>query len=227
MWDKSTTVSTCLEIFVQDRADPVFIPGNRHLTVIRRNCRGYAAKIGQRIIVYPDPVPDIAFRHVFGIKVITVGKGSDKDGDLCGLFRISAVMQIELLSGVVQLEIDAEITLDVEGQLFGIGPFAITPAVLAIAHWLLSVYNTYGIVFLPQMLQGFPFAGQSLVDSFLIKIPVEELIRQYTWLFIEQAPMYSFVTSACKGYESSRFSLKRFRNSLTVVLLQSPQLSAI
>ena len=61
----------------------------------------------------------------------------------------ASVMQIELLSGVVQFEIDAGITLDVEGQLFGISPFAVTPAVLAIAHWLLSVYDTDGIVFLP------------------------------------------------------------------------------
>lgn len=52
---------------------------------------------------------------------------------------------------------------------------------------VLSIYDTYGIVFLPQMLQGLPFAGHSLVDSFLVKIPVEELIRRYTWLFIEQA----------------------------------------
>ena len=42
-----------------------------------------------------------------------------------------------------------------------------------------------------------------------------------------EARSVSFVTSAGKGYESSGFSLKRFRNSLTVVLLQSPQLSAI
>ena len=80
-------------------------------------------------------------------------------------------MQIELLPRIVQLEIDTGITLDVEGQLFGISLFAVTPAVLAIAHWLLSIYDTYGIVFLPQMLQGLPFAGQSLVNSFLVKSP--------------------------------------------------------
>lgn len=62
-------------------------------------------------------------------------------------------------------------------QLFGISPFAVTPAVLAITHWLLSIYDTYGIVFLPQMLQGLSFAGQSLIDSFLVKIPVEKLVR--------------------------------------------------
>ena len=187
----------CLEVFIQDRADPVFVPGNRHLTVIRGNRWSHAAKIGQRVIVHPDPVPDIAFRHAFGIKVITVGKGSDKDGDFCGLFRVPSVMQIELLSGVVQFEIDAGITLDVEGQLFGISPFAVTPAVLAIAHWLLSVYDTDGIVFLPQMLQGLPFAGQSLVDGFLVEIPVEELIRRYAGFFIEQA-LNVFVRDICR-----------------------------
>ena len=157
----------CLKIFIQDRTDPVLVPGNRHLAVIRGNRRSHAAKIGQRVIVDPDPVPDIAFRNAFSIKVITVSEGSDKDGDLCGLFRVASVMQIELLSGVVQFKIDTGITLDVEGQLFGISPFAVTPAVLAIAHWLLSIYDTYGIVFIPQMLQGLSFAGQSLIDSLI------------------------------------------------------------
>ena len=187
----------CLEIFIQDRADPVLIPGNRHLTVIRRNCRSHAAKIGQSVIIYPDPVPDITFRHAFGIKVITVGEGCNKDGDLCGLFRVPAVMQIELLSCIIQLEIDTGITLDVEGQLFGISPFAVTPAILAIVHWLLPVYDTYGIVFLPQMLQGLPFAGQSFIDSFLVKIPIEESIRRYTRLFIKHA-FDVFIRDICR-----------------------------
>src|SRR5699024_6983616 len=156
-----------------------------------------AAKIGQRVIVDPDPVPDIAFRHAFGIKVVTISEGGDKDGDLCGLFRIPAVMQIELLTGIIQFEIDAGITLDMEGQLFGISPFAVTPAVLAIAHWLLSIYDTYGIVFLPQMLQGLSFTGQSLVDSFLVKIPVEELIRRHTRLFIKQVSDV-FIRDICR-----------------------------
>lgn len=172
----------CLEVFIQDRTDPVLVPGNRHLAVIRGNRWSHAAKIGQRVIVHPDPVPDITFRHAFGIKVVTISESSNKDGDLCGFFRIPAVMQIKLLTDVIQFEIDAGITLDVEGQLFGISPFAATPAILAITHWLLSIYDTYGIVFLPQMLQGLPFAGQSLVDSFLVKIPVEELICRHTWL---------------------------------------------
>ena len=167
----------CLKIFIQDRADPVLVPGNRHLTVIRGNRWSHAAKIGQRVIVDPDPVPDIAFRHAFSIKVITVSEGSDKDGDLCGLFRIPTVMQAKLLPCIVKFEIDARITLNVKGQLFGISPFTVTSAVLTIAHWLLSVYDTYSIVFLPQMLQGLSFAGQSLIDRFLIKIPVEKLVH--------------------------------------------------
>ena len=52
-------------------------------------------------------------------------------------------MQIELLPRIVQFEIDTGITLDVEGQLFGISPFAVTPAVLAITHRFLPVYDTY------------------------------------------------------------------------------------
>ena len=162
----------CLEVFIQDRADPVFVPGNRHLAVIRGNRRSHAAKIGQRVIVYPDPVPDIAFRHAFGIKVVTISEGGDKDGDLCGLFRIPAVMQIELLTGIIQFEIDAGITLDMEGQLFGISPFAVTPAVLAIAHWLLSIYDTYGIVFVrgkvilqPQGKEFFTCRGKNFFTS--------------------------------------------------------------
>ena len=71
-------------------------------------------------------------------------------------------MQIKLLTGVIQFEIDAGITLDVEGQLFVISPFAVTPAVLAITHWLLSIYDTYGIVFLPQMLQVSPLRARAL-----------------------------------------------------------------
>src|SRR5699024_4615315 len=157
----------CLEIFIQDRADPVLVPGNCYFTIIRGDCRRHAAKIGQRIIADPDPVPDITFGHSLSVKVITVGEGCDKNGYLCGLFRVPAVMQIELFSRIIQFEIDAGITLDVEGQLFGICPFAVTSAVLAVAHWLLSIYDTYSIVFLPQMLQGFSFAGQSLIDSFL------------------------------------------------------------
>ena len=100
-------------------------------------------------------------------------------------------------SGVVQFEIDAGITLDVEGQLFGISPFAVTPAVLAITHRFLPVYDTYGIVFLPQMLQGLSFTGQSLVDSFLVKIPVEELIRRHTRLFIKQVSDV-FIRDICR-----------------------------
>ena len=127
---------------------PVRCFGN-HFTIIRGDRRYRASKIRQRIIVHPDPVPDIAFCHAFGIKVITVSEGSNKDRDLCGLFRVPAVMQIELLSGVIQFEINAGITLDMEGQLFGISSFAVTPAVLTITHWLLPVYGTYRIVFLP------------------------------------------------------------------------------
>src|SRR5699024_6230055 len=137
----------------------VLIPGNCYFTIIRGDRWGHAAKIGQRIIVDPNPVPDITFGHSFSVKVITVGESCDKNGYLCGLFRVPAVMQIELFSRIVQFEIDAGITLDVEGQLFGIRPFAVTPAVLAVAHWLLPIYDTYGIVFLPQMFQGLPFAG--------------------------------------------------------------------
>src|SRR5699024_658661 len=107
------------------------------------------------------------------------------DGDLCGLFRVPAVMQIELLSRIIQLEIDTGITLDVESQMFGISTFSVTTAILTVAHWLLPVYDTYCIVFLPQMLQGLPFAGQSFIDSFLVKIPIEESIRRYTRLFIK------------------------------------------
>ena len=157
----------CLEIFIQDRADPVLVPGNCYFAIIRGDRWCHAAKIGQSIIIDPDPVPDIAFGHSFSVKVITVGEGSDKDRDLCGLIRVPAVMQIELLPHIVQFDIDTGITLDVEGQLFGISPFAVTPAVLAIAHWLLSIYDTYGIVFLPQMLQGLSFVGQSLIDSLI------------------------------------------------------------
>ena len=58
-------------------------------------------------------------------------------------------MQIDLLSSEIQLKINAGITLNVEGQLFGIRPFAVTSAILAITHRLLPVYDTYGIVFLP------------------------------------------------------------------------------
>ena len=96
----------CLEIFIQDRADPVLVPGNCYFAIIRGDCRRHAAKIGQSIIVDPDPVPDIAFGHSFSVKVITVGEGSDKDRDLCGLIRVPAVMQIELL-----LYISEELTI--------------------------------------------------------------------------------------------------------------------
>src|SRR5699024_9652863 len=135
--------------------------------------------------------------HSFSVKVITVGESCDKNGYLCGLFRVPAVMQIELFSRIVQFEIDAGITLDVEGQLFGIRPFAVTPAVLAVAHWLLPIYDTYGIVFLPQMLQGFSFAGQSLIDSFLVEIPVKELIRRYNRLFIKHVSDV-FIRDICR-----------------------------
>lgn len=96
-------------------------------------------------------------------------------------------MQIKLFSGKVQFKIDTRITLDVKGQLFGIRPFAVTPAVLAIAQRPLSVYDAYGIVFLPPMFQGLPFAGQGLIDCFLIEIPVKELVCRYTRLLIKQA----------------------------------------
>lgn len=78
----------------------------RYFTVVRSDSRGHAAKIGQRIIVHPDPVPDIAFGHAFGVKVITVGKGSDKNRDLCGLFRVPPIVQVKLLSCIVQFEVD-------------------------------------------------------------------------------------------------------------------------
>ena len=94
--------SLCLKISIQAWADPVLVPGNRHLAVIRSDRWSYAAKIGQCVIIDPDPVPDIAFRHAFSIKVITVSGGSDKDGDLCGLFRIPTVMQVKLPSCIVK-----------------------------------------------------------------------------------------------------------------------------
>ncbi len=47
--------------------------------------------------------------------------------------------------------------------------------------------DTYGIVFLPQMLQGLPFASQSFINSFLVKISIEKPIRRYTRLFIKHA----------------------------------------
>ena len=100
------------------------------------------------IIVDPDPAPDIAFCHALCIKVITVCKNYDKDRDLCSLFRIPGIMQIQLLVRIIQLEIDTRVTLDMKSQLFGIRPFAVASAVLAVTQQLLSVYNAYSIVLL-------------------------------------------------------------------------------
>src|SRR5699024_11252936 len=49
-----------------------------YFAIIRGDRRCHAAKIGQSIIIDPDPVPDIAFGHSFSVKVITIGEGSDK-----------------------------------------------------------------------------------------------------------------------------------------------------
>ena len=38
-------------------------------------------KITRNTHFHPDPVPDIAFRHAFGIKVVTISESGDKDGD--------------------------------------------------------------------------------------------------------------------------------------------------
>ena len=55
---------------------------------------------------------------------------------------LTVLVQIFLPVENNHFEINAGITLDVEGQLFGIRPFAVTPAVLAITYRILPVYST-------------------------------------------------------------------------------------
>ena len=114
------------------------------------------------------------------------------------LFRIPGIMQIQLFARIIQLEIDTKVTLDRKSQLFGIRPFAVVPAaVLAVAKRLFPIYDTHGVVFLPQMLQGLSFAGQSLVDSFFVKIPVEEMICLYTRLLVKHVSD-AFIRDICR-----------------------------
>ena len=167
----------CLEIFIQTGLIQSLFRATATLQLSRGNRRRHAAKIGQSIIIDPDPVPDIAFGHSFSVKIITVGEGSDKDRNLCGLIRVPAVMQIELLPRIVQLEIDTGITLDVEGQLFGISPFAVTPASTGDSSLASFHLRHLRHCISATDASGSLLCGPELVNSFLVKIPIEKLVR--------------------------------------------------
>ena len=56
----------------------------------------YVSKAGQCIIVHPDSVLNIAFYHALYMEVVTVCNSSDKDCDLCSLFRLPRIHIIQL-----------------------------------------------------------------------------------------------------------------------------------
>ena len=108
----------CLEILIQYRIDPIFVFRNSYFAVVRCNGWRYSTKIGKSIVINPYPIPDVTLGHPFRVKVIAVSKSCNKNGDFCGFFRISAVMQIQLLPCIVQLKVYTRVTLDMKGQLF-------------------------------------------------------------------------------------------------------------
>ena len=108
----------CLEIFIQNRTDPILVFRNRYFAIVWGNSWRYSSKIGKSIVVNPDPVFDVTLGHPFSVKVIAVSKSCNKNGDFRGFFRISAIMQIQLFPCIVQLKVYARVTLDMKCQLF-------------------------------------------------------------------------------------------------------------
>lgn len=82
-------------------------------------------------------------------------------------------MQKQRLSRIVQFQIDSRVSLDVECDLLRVAPDGVPAAVLPVAQWPEIVDITYGIVFLPELLERHAFPGESLVDLLLIERPVK------------------------------------------------------
>lgn len=175
-----------LEVFVHNGAYPVFIAGHGNLTVIWSDCWRYTAEECEGIVVDADPVFYVALSHTLRIEVIAVGKCGNKDGNFCCLFRIMTVMNAKHFSCKVQFEIDTRISLDMEGKLFGIRPFTVSSAILAVAHRSFAVHNARSIVFLPEMFKCLTLTGKCLIDGFCIEIPIQKLVSCHTRLFLQQ-----------------------------------------
>ena len=190
--DGAVVFSPGLKVLVQARIDPIFVFGNGHLAIIRRNRLCDPTKIGNGIVVHPDPVADIAAGHSLDIEIIAVRQCRHKDGYFGGHLQIAAVVNAQRLSGIIQFCIDSGKPLNVEGNLGAVEPIRISPAKLAVAQRLSSVHCSCGVVLLPQMLERFPFLRQGTMYFFRVEIPVEFRIYVVASLLI-QAPGDEFV----------------------------------
>lgn len=97
-------------------------------------------------------------------------------GSVPQLDKLCCKEEIPLEEKLIDIKIDSRISLDMKSEFSGICPFTVPSAILAVTHRLPSIHNAYGIVFLPEMLEGFSLAGKCLINSFLVEIPVQKLI---------------------------------------------------
>ena len=95
------------------------------------------------------------------------------------------VTEPQRLSGEVQFQTDTGSSRNMNGHVPAAQPVLITSAVLTVAQWSLAVNYTGGIVFLPQMFEGFALSGKSTADFFRIEVTVKFGLDRFACLVIQ------------------------------------------
>jgi len=146
---------------------------DEYLAVVRRDRLRDPAKVGQRIVVDPDPVRDVAAGHAFDIEIVAERQGGNKDGYGRGQTGIVTVVERQRFTGEIQFQIDAGNALDVEGNLGAVEPVRVAAAELTVAQGSPPVHRPCSVVLLPQVLERLSFSGQSAVHFLLVEVPVQ------------------------------------------------------
>jgi len=105
--DHSPYPYSCLKVFVHAGIDPVPVLRDGYLAVVRRDRLRNPAKVGQRIVVDPDPVRDVVAGHAFDIEIVAERQGGNKDGYGRGQTGIVTVVERQRFTGEIQFQIDA------------------------------------------------------------------------------------------------------------------------
>ena len=143
---RSVVLGPGLKLFVNARVDPILVLGNSNLTVVRGNGLRDSAKVGQCVIVDTDPVADIAIGKSLDVEVVAERERGNEDRNRSQVVRITAVVDDQRFSGVIQFCIDSGITLDMEGDILVAHPVCIPPAILPVAERPFPVYFALCVV---------------------------------------------------------------------------------
>lgn len=219
-------LSPCRKIPVQCRVDPVFVFRDRHLAIVRCDGLRNTAEVGQCVVVDTDSVGDITTGHAFSVKILAVRQCRHKYSYLGFDFRVVTVAEPQGFPCIIQFQIDAGIPLNMERCIPAAKPVCVTSAVLAVTQRSFTFDFSCGVVFLPQVLQGFSLAGKHTVDLLRVKVPIQLAFRAFPGFRYRHSAINSLVTFSDSGYENCSHSLNRFRNSFTAVL-PSPVTAAI